>query len=185
MSKKFEFKETEIYGLWVAERKPFEDERGSFSRMFCAEEFHEIGLNKPIVQINHSMTKIKGTVRGMHMQLPPHAEAKIVSCPKGSVFDVAVDLRRGSKTFLSWHGELLSPENKKMVIVPEGFAHGFQALTSDCEFIYFVTEPYTPTAERGINAQDKRIGINWPLEITCLSEKDKKNMFISDDYEGV
>jgi len=128
---------------------------------------------------------MKGTVRGMHMQLPPYAETKIVSCLKGAVFDVVIDMRHGSKTFLLWHGEKLSEKNRKSLIVPEGFAHGFQALTNNCEIIYFVTEPYTPNAEQGINVQDKRIGIKWPLEITCLSEKDKKNMFINDDYDGV
>jgi len=185
MTERFKFTQTSISGVWVVERSSFEDERGSFARMFCTEEFRKIGLKKPIVQINHSITKKKGTVRGMHFQLPPHAETKIVSCLKGAAFDVAVDLRCGSKTFLSWHGEKLSAKNMKSLIIPKGIAHGFQTLTNNCEFIYFVTEPYVPEAVRGINARDKRIGIKWPLEITCLSEKDKKNMSINDDYNGV
>jgi dTDP-4-dehydrorhamnose 3,5-epimerase len=185
MTERFKFTQTPVSGVWVVERTGFEDERGSFTRMFCTKEFYNIGLKKRIVQINHSMTKKKGTVRGMHFQLAPHAETKIVSCLKGAVFDVAVDLRSGSKTFLSWHGEKLSAKNKKSLIIPEGFAHGFQTLTNNCEVIYFVTEPYAHESERGINAKDKRIRIQWPLEITYLSEKDKKNMFINDDYDGV
>jgi dTDP-4-dehydrorhamnose 3,5-epimerase len=185
MPERFIVKKTPLYGVLIVERKYFEDERGSFGRLFCADEFQKIGLKKPIVQINQSMTKMKGTVRGMHFQLPPHAEIKIVSCLKGAIYDVVVDLRHGSEAFLSWHGETLSAKNKKTLIVPEGFAHGFQALTNNCEIIYFVTEAYNSEAERGINAQDKRIGINWPLEITCMSEKDKKNMLIDNDYGGV
>jgi len=185
MTERFIFQKTSLPGVWLSERKYFEDDRGAFGRLFCKEEFQKIGLEKPIVQVNHSITKMKGTVRGMHMQLPPYAETKIVSCLKGAVFDVVVDMRHGAKTFLSWHGEKLSEKNRKSLIVPEGFAHGFQALTNNCEIIYFVTELYTPNAEQGINVQDKRIGIKWPLEITCLSEKDKKNMIINDDYEGV
>ena len=185
MSSRFLFTPTPLSGMWIAERKILEDGRGAFSRMFCADEFREIGLNRPIVQINHSVTRMKGTVRGLHFQHPPHAETKIVSCLQGEVFDVAVDLRQGSKTFLSWHGEKLSAENRKSIIIPEGFAHGFQALTDHCELVYLHTEFYAPEVETGFNVKDKRLGIDWPLPISDLSERDKNHAFIKDDYAGV
>jgi len=185
MTEQFTFTKTSLPEVWIVERKYFEDDRGSFGRLFCTDEFHKIGLNKPIVQINHSITKMKGIVRGMHFQLPPHAETKIVSCMKGAVFDVAVDLRRGSKAFLSWHGEKLSAKNKKGLVIPEGFAHGFQTLSNDCELIYMHTNYYKKAAERGLHVQDKKIAIEWPLPIKNLSEKDKSFKFIGDDYSGV
>jgi dTDP-4-dehydrorhamnose 3,5-epimerase len=185
MSDSFTFTATPLSGVLVTERKYFRDNRGAFSRLFCAKEFHEIGLKKQIVQINHSITKKRGTVRGMHFQQPPNAETKIVSCLKGEVFDVAVDLRYGSKTFLSWHGERLSAKNKKSLIVPEGFAHGFQALTDDCELIYLHTEFYDQEVEDGFNVKDKHIAIDWPLPLGESSERDKNLLFITDDYRGI
>ena len=185
MTEQFIFTKTSLLGVWIAERKYFEDKRGLFERLFCIDEFHKIGLNKPIIQINHSLTKIKGTIRGIHFQMPPNAETKIVSCMKGTVFDVAVDLRRGSETFLSWHGEKLSADNKKSIIIPEGFAHGFQALSNDCELIYMHTNYYKKEAEGGLHVRDKKIAIEWPLPIKNLSEKDKSFKFIEDDYCGV
>lgn len=185
MSDRFIFSQPSIPGLWFAERKVFEDNRGVFSKLFCTEEFFKIGINKPIVQINHSVTRIKGTVRGLHFQYPPHAEIRIISCLRGVVFDVAVDLRKGSKTFLSWHGEKLSPENRKSLIIPEGFAHGFQTLTDDCELIYLHTGFYVPESEGGFNVEDKRIAVDWQLPVSGLSERDKNLPFINDAYEGV
>ena len=185
MSNLFVFKQTSLSGVWLAERKVLKDSRGAFSRLFCADEFREIKLDKPIVQINHSITRIKGTVRGLHFQYPPHAETKIVTCFKGEILDVAVDLRRGSKTFLSWYSEKLSAENQKSMILPEGFAHGFQALTDHCEVIYLHTGFYVPEAEGGFNVEDKRIGIHWPLPISGLSERDKSHAFIADGYAGI
>lgn len=185
MSDRFILSQTSIPGLWLAERKVVEDNRGFFSKLFCAEEFLKAGINKPIVQINHSVNRIKGTVRGLHFQYPPHAETRIISCLKGVVFDVAVDLRKSSKTFLSWHGEKISPENRKSLIIPEGFAHGFQTLTDDCELIYFHTGFYVPEAEGGFNVEDKRIAVDWQLPVNCLSERDKNLPFINDAYEGV
>jgi len=185
MAERFIFSKTQLPRVWIAERKYFEDDRGSFGRLFCANEFKEIGLKKQIVQINHSITKKKGTVRGLHYQHPPHADLKIVSCLNGEIFDVAVDLRYGSKTFLSWHGERLSSENKKSLVIPEGFAHGFQALSNDCEMIYLHTEFYNKESEGGFNVNDKKITIDWPLKIGNLSEKDKKLPFIGDEYMGL
>lgn len=185
MTEHFTFTKTSLLGLWIAERKYFEDDRGSFGRLFCTDEFREIGLKKQIVQINHSITKKKGTVRGLHCQYPPHTELKVVSCLKGEIFDVAVDLRYGSKTFLSWHGERLSSKNKKSLIIPEGFAHGFQTLSNDCELIYMHTNYYKKVAEGGLHVQDKKIAIEWPLPIKNVSEKDKSFKFIGDEYNGV
>jgi dTDP-4-dehydrorhamnose 3,5-epimerase len=185
MSGRFSFTQTSLSGLWVAQREVFEDSRGVFSKLFCADEFQKVGIDKPITQINHSITRLKGTVRGLHFQHPPHVETKIVSCLKGEIFDVAVDLRNGSKTFLSWQGERLSAKNQRSLIIPEGFAHGFQALTSDCELVYLHTGFYVPEADGGLNVEDKRIGIAWPLPISGLSERDKTHAFVSDDYDGI
>jgi len=185
MSERFQFKKTPLNGVLTAERKVLVDNRGSFSRLFCIEEFKEIPLRKPVVQMNHSVTKLKGSVRGLHFQIPPHAETKIITCLKGEAFDVAVDLRRGSPTFLSWHGETLSAENRKSIIIPEGFAHGFQTLSDDCELIYLHTEFYTPQAEQGLSVTDERIAVKWPLPITHISDRDKGYGPMSQDFFGV
>src|SRR6056297_3420228 len=132
------FSETEINGVYVIEPDPFEDHRGKFYRVYCDKEFKDIGHEKRIININASTTNTKGSIRGMHFQYPPKAETKIVKCVKGKIFDVAVDLREGSPTFLKWHGEVLSEENMRMLYVPEGFAHGFQSLEDNVEIIYFV-----------------------------------------------
>ena len=126
-----------------------------------------------------------GAVRGMHFQYPPYAETKIVSCLKGEIFDVAVDIRLDSPTFLRWHGEVLSAENRKSLLIPEGFAHGFQTLTDDCELLYLHTAPYTPEAEGALNAQDPRLDITWPCAITEMSDRDRSHPFVGDDFAGV
>jgi len=183
-SQRFDVFPTPLAGLMVIQRRPIEDERGSFCRFFCSEEFRNAGLNKPIVQVNHTVTKKAGAVRGLHFQYPPHAETKIVSCIKGEIFDVAVDLRKGSPTFLRWHGEKLSASNNKSLLIPEGFAHGFQAMTDDCEVVYLTTAPYTPDSEGGFNVQDPCLGIKWPLLITKISCKDKIQKFVESSYGG-
>ena len=185
MSPRFDFLPTSLVNLSVIHRRPFEDDRGSFARLFCAEEFREISLSKPIVQINHSFTRRKGAVRGLHFQYAPHAETKIVTCLKGSIFDVAVDLRPDSPTFLRWHGEALSGGNRRSLVIPEGFAHGFQTLEEDCELLYFHTDYYVPAAEGGLNVADPRVGIDWPLPIADLSERDRTHPCISADFAGV
>ena len=182
---RFEFTSTPLSGLTVIHRKPIEDARGFFCRFYCAEEFREAGLRKPIAQINHTFTQKKGAVRGLHFQYPPYAEAKIVSCLKGEIYDVAVDIRRDSPTFLQWFGTSLSEGNKKTLFIPEGFAHGFQTLTEDTEILYLVTAHYNPEKEDALNAQDPIIGIQWPLAITELSDKDKAIAYIHQDYNGV
>jgi len=164
---------------------PFKDDRGRFARIFCKKELSTIGLKKEIVQINHSLTVQKGALRGMHFQYSPKAEIKIVRCLRGSVFDVIVDLREGSPTFLKWHGEVLSVENMKMMYVPEGFAHGFQTLEENSELLYLHTEFYSPGSEGAIRFDDPMVGIEWPLDVTDISEKDKKYAFLKNEFQGI
>lgn len=182
---RFDFVATPLAGLTLVQRKPTEDARGLFGRLFCAEEFRAAGLQKPIAQINHTLTRNKGAVRGMHFQYPPHAEIKIVNCLRGEIFDVAVDLRKGSPTFLRWHVEILSEKNRRSLLIPEGFAHGFQTLTNDCELIYFHTASFRSEAEGALNAADPRLAITWPLPIAELSGRDKAHGFIGPDFQGV
>jgi dTDP-4-dehydrorhamnose 3,5-epimerase len=180
-----EFIQTPISGLTVVQRNSIEDARGFFSRFYCAQEFAALGFEKPIQQINHTCTVKAGAVRGMHFQYPPHAEIKLVSCLRGKVFDVAVDLRRDSPTFLQWHAEILSAENRRSMLIPEGFAHGFQTLTPDCELIYLHTSPYVKEAEGALNATDAQLDIKWPLPIAEMSERDRSHPMISADFEGL
>ena len=184
MSKYFDITNTQIKGLNIIQRKPIGDTRGYFERLFCMDELKSLIPDHEIVQINHSLTARLGAVRGLHFQHPPHAEIKFVSCLKGMVFDVAVDVRRGSSTFLKWHAEILTAENHKTFLIPEGFAHGFQALTAECEMLYFHTEFYVPDAEGSLNVKDPLLGIKWPIEITELSTRDQKNLFIGNEFEG-
>lgn len=185
MKKRFDFIQTPLAGLLSVQRKVTEDQRGFLSRFYCAEEFADAGLVKPIAQINHTFTRMKGAVRGLHFQHPPHAEAKLVSCLKGEVLDVAVDLRCGSPTFLQWHGEILSASNRRSLLIPEGYAHGFQTLTEDCELIYLHTAAYHPEAEGALNMTDPRLNVAWPLPITELSERDRCHPFIGSDFQGI
>jgi dTDP-4-dehydrorhamnose 3,5-epimerase len=182
---RFDFFPTALKGLFVVHRKPLEDERGFLDRIFCSKEFSELTLGKSPVQINHTLTRLAGTVRGMHFQHPPHAEAKLVTCLRGVVFDVAVDLRAESPTFLHWHGEILSESNFRSFFVPEGFAHGFQTLDGDSELLYLHSAAYCAEAEGGIHPQDSRVGIRWPREITYLSPRDAAHQFTADDFRGI
>jgi dTDP-4-dehydrorhamnose 3,5-epimerase len=161
---------TSLPPVQVITPTPFTDERGFFARVF---DHKELGVE--IAQINHSMTKVKGSIRGMHFQRAPFAEVKIVKCLKGSIFDVTVDLRKDSPTYLRWHGEVLSAENLKMLVVPQGFAHGFQSLEDDVEIIYFCSAPYNPESEGAVRYNDPKIGIEWPLPVTVVSAKDKEH----------
>lgn len=179
------FHSTFINDLYVIELELFKDQRGWFARTFCKEDFKKIGHNKEWVQMNHSFTSHIGAIRGMHFQLPPYTETKLIRCISGSVYDVALDLRRDSPTFLKWFGTGISAENKKMILIPEGFAHGFQALTNDCELIYHHTNFYTPEAEGGIRFDDPLIGIEWPLGVSDISEKDRKYDYIKKDFKGI
>ncbi|CDN46376.1 dTDP-4-dehydrorhamnose 3,5-epimerase family protein [Neorhizobium galegae] len=174
-----------LAGLKLVERQNLGDSRGFLSRMFCADELAPVGWEKPIAQINLTMTARQGTVRGMHFQRPPHAEMKLVNCLRGAVFDVAVDLRRDSPTFLRWHAQELSAENRRSLLIPEGFAHGFQALTDDCELLYFHSMPYAAGSEGALNALDPALAIAWPLEITEMSDRDRGHSFLTSQFTGL
>ena len=176
---------TPIPGLVVAETTPFADHRGAFARLFCAEGLGDAFGGRRIVQANHSRTRAVGAVRGMHFQHPPHAEMKLVRCIRGRVWDVAVDLRRGSPTFLSWHAEELSAATMRMLVIPEGFAHGFQVLEPDSELLYLHTAAYTPSAEGGVRHDDPRLAIRWPLPATDLSARDLAHPLLADDFPGI
>ncbi|RDL48930.1 dTDP-4-dehydrorhamnose 3,5-epimerase [Ensifer sp. M14] len=174
-----------LAGLKLVERQNHGDSRGFLSRMFCADELGAAGWLKPIAQINLTMTAKKGAIRGMHFQHPPHAEMKLVSCVRGAVLDVAVDLRAGSPTFLKSHAQELSAENRRALLIPEGFAHGFQALTTDCELLYLHSMPYIAGSEGALHAQDPALGIAWPLEIAEMSERDQKHPYLTDQFAGL
>lgn len=182
---RFDFVPTPLSGLILVQRKAIEDQRGFLSRFYCADEFREAGLTKAIKQINQTLTRKKGAVRGMHFQNPPHAEVKLVSCLRGEIFDVAVDLRRGSPTFLHWHGAILSAQSRQSLLIPEGYAHGFQTLTEDCELIYLHTESYHSEAEGALNVSDPKLGIVWPLAMTEISDRDLKHKLIEQDFQGI
>lgn len=167
------FIETPLKGAFVIELEKHGDERGFFARAFCKKEFAEIGLNNEIVQINNSLSAHEGTLRGMHYQLEPKSEDKIVRCIKGALFDVILDLRKNSKTFGKWFGIELTSENRKMLYAPKGFAHGYQTLENDTEAFYMVTEFYSPELERGIRWNDPKFNIKWAKEPTHISEKDQ------------
>ena len=181
---RFDFISTALAGLAVVQRKHIEDERGFLARFWCAKEFRTAGREMSIAQINHTLTRRRGAVRGMHFQHSPAAEIKLVSCLRGEIFDVAVDLRRNSPTLLHWHGEVLSAANRRSLLIPEGFAHGFQALTDDCELIYLHSATYCPDAEGAVNVADPRVGIAWPLDITELSDRDGAHPMLGADYKG-
>lgn len=176
---------TNIKGVVVVESKRLGDERGSFERLFCDRELEGILGDRKIVQINHSRTTEKGTIRGMHYQLPPFAEMKLVRCIRGRVFDVAVDLRAGSETYLQWHAEELSPENFRMMVVPEGCAHGFQALAPDSELLYLHTSHYEPEYEGGVLYSDPAINIRWPLVCSEISARDESHPMTNNEFPGI
>lgn len=174
-----------IPGAAVVTFTPHIDDRGEFCRIFCADELKDILQGKSIVQINRSLTKGSGMIRGMHFQYPPKAEMKLFQCTRGRVFDVLVDIRKGSSTFLSWIGIELSPDLRKMVVIPEGCAHGFQAMTDDVEVLYFTTEFYAPDCEGGIRFNEPKIGIQWPLRAAGVSERDMSHPLISETFNGI
>jgi len=185
MSTRFDILGTPLAGLRILQRKPIGDSRGYLERLFCTDELQMLAPGRHIAQINHTLTASRGTVRGMHFQRPPHAEIKFVSCLRGEVFDVAVDLRDNSPTFLHWHAEVLSAENHKTLVIPEGFAHGFQTLTDNCEMLYFHTHKYQTDAEGGLNAQDPRLAIQWPLPICGVSPRDVGHSFLDENFFGM
>lgn len=182
---RFILADTPLAGLVRVDRRRIGDARGFLSRFYCREELAAAGFTAPIVQMNHTLTARRGTVRGMHFQHAPSAEDKYVSVLRGRVFDVAVDLRAGSPTLRRWHGEELSADNARSLFIPRGFAHGFQTLSDDCELLYLHTAAYDPAAEGAVNALDPAIGIDWPLEITDLSARDRDHPRLPADFAGI
>jgi dTDP-4-dehydrorhamnose 3,5-epimerase len=176
------FSSTEIEGVVSIAAEPRRDERGFFERRFCTREIKRAGIHFELAQINHSGSVKAGTVRGLHYQIAPMCEAKIVQCIKGIIFDVAVDLRENSPSYLCWHGEVLDAERGNALLVPHGCAHGFQSLEDNVEVLYFSDQFYTQVYERTVNALDPRIGIVWPLPIAMISDKDRSAPCINDDF---
>ncbi|PWE57717.1 dTDP-4-dehydrorhamnose 3,5-epimerase [Metarhizobium album] len=177
--------ETPIEGLALLERVRLGDDRGFLTRLFCSEELTATGWNGPIAQINETGTRQAGTVRGMHFQLPPFAEIKLVTCVAGSVLDVAIDLRKGSPTFLQHFAVELSAKNTRSLLIPQGFAHGFQTLTDNVRMIYAHSAPFRAEAEAGLHAQDPALAIDWPLPVSNLSVRDRSHPLLSPEYQGV
>lgn len=185
MSSRIDLINTSIKDLFILQRKPLVDARGYFERLFCVDELAEVFPCNQIAQINHTLTTTSHTVRGMHFQRPPHSEVKIVSCLQGEVFDVAVDLRSGSPTFLEWHAELLSSDNHRSLLIPKGFAHGYQALTDNCKLMYLHSVSYSPEAEDGLHPLDPKLGIDWPEPAINLSERDSNHRYIEKKFCGL
>lgn len=167
------FHPTPLAGAYTIELEKRGDDRGFFARFFCVKEFEALGLDPKIVQINNSLSRIQGTLRGLHYQLAPKAETKIVRCIRGSLYDVILDLREGSPTFGQWFGATLTAENRTMMYVPKGFAHGFITLEPDTEAFYLATEYYGPDRERCVRWNDPKFGIKWPAEPVVISDKDR------------
>ena len=176
---------TNIPDLRVVETNSHTDVRGAFARLYCEQELTQVVGQRTIVQVNHSRTLAVDAVRGLHFQYPPYAEMKLVRCLKGRVWDVAIDLRQKSPTFLRWHAEELTPTNARMIVIPEGFAHGFQVIEPDSELLYLHTTFYTPHAEGGLRYDDPLIDITWPLTVTDLSERDSCHTYIDPNFQGL
>lgn len=167
------FKETNLKGAYIVEIEQNKDERGFFARSFCEKEFQQQGIDFKVVQCSVSFSKNRGTLRGMHYQSAPYEEAKLVSCTKGKIYDVIIDLRKGSTTYCQWHALELSDEDYKILYVPKGFAHGFQALEDNTEVFYQISEFYHPETACSVRWNDHNFNISWPIPITLISEKDK------------
>lgn len=179
------FTPLKLSGAHTIDLDPRGDARGRFTRFFCARELSALGHVKPIVNVNYSYSQNQGTIRGMHFQYPPDTEIKIVKCIRGAIWDCIVDIRKESPTFLQWTGVELTEKNDRLIYVPEGFAHGFQALTDDVEILYFVTNYYAPKNEAGLRFDDPAIKIDWPLEATVVSDKDRTHPLIDNHFSGI
>lgn len=179
------FTPTVLKGSFLISILPHGDSRGWFARTWCKKEFARIGHTKEWVQINHSFTALAGTIRGMHYQLAPFTEIKMVRCIAGSIYDVIVDVRKHSPSYLQWFGAELSSTNKQMMYIPEGFAHGFQTLTNNVELIYHHSSCYTPEAEAGIFQSDSTLAIKWPLPLADISERDRLLPIIDNNFKAL
>jgi dTDP-4-dehydrorhamnose 3,5-epimerase len=176
---------TPMADLVVAESQAFKDERGAFARFFCEQELSSVIGQRKIVQINHSCTQAVGAVRGFHFQHTPHAEMKLIRCLKGKVWDVAVDLRPQSPSYKRWYAKELSPQNAHMMVIPEGFAHGFQVLEAGSELLYLHTAFYKPESEGGVRHDDPALGITWPLPVSDISVRDSSHAYIDSGFRGI
>lgn len=176
---------TPLPGVMQVQRTRHVDGRGTFARLFCTQNLVAAGWTGPMAQINHSVTSRCGTVRGLHYQLPPFAEMKLVSCVRGRIWDVAVDLRRDSPAFLQWHAQELSSESGMALLIPQGCAHGFQALSDDAEVIYCHSSPFAPTAQAGLHPCEPRLAIAWPLAVQELSRQDSNWPALDAAFMGV
>jgi dTDP-4-dehydrorhamnose 3,5-epimerase len=179
------FSPAPLAGAVVIQLEPFSDERGWFARFYDKKEFQQIGHTKDWVQLNHSVSNSRGTLRGMHFQHPPYREIKMVRCIAGAVYDVIVDLREGSPTFLQSWGTELSAGNNKMLYIPEGFAHGFQTLEEGSALLYHHSEYYTPAAEGGFRYDDPLLAIQWPLPVSVISERDTRHPYVDKNFKGI
>lgn len=180
-----EFQETPLKGAFIIRPELRKDDRGYFYRSFCKNEFSVIGHEGEWVQMNHSFTAEKGSVRGMHFQIPPYAEIKMLRCVAGRILDVIIDIRENSPTFLQWFGVELSTENRQMLYIPRGFAHGFQTLTDNCELVYNHSEYYTQGAEGGIRYDDPLVNIEWPMPVTQISPRDTSHPLLTSTFTGI
>ncbi len=167
------FKSTTIKGAWIIDLEKIGDERGFFARAWCSEEFRKQGITSNLNQANISYSSKRGTLRGMHYQIPPHSEMKAIRCIRGAFFDVVIDLRKDSETYKTWFGYELNEENKKMIVIPEGCAHGFLTLKENSEALYFVSAYFNQNSERGLRWNDPSINVKWPFEPIEISAKDK------------
>ena len=167
------FKETKMRGVYLLEPERITDERGFFARVWCQAEFEEHGIDSRLVQCNLSFNPRKGTLRGMHYQTAPHEETKIVRCTMGAIFDVAVDLRRDSPTFRQWVGAPLTAENRELLVIPPGCAHGYLTLTRDAEVSYQMSTDYAPKSAAGVRWNDPAFGIQWPGDVTLIADRDR------------
>jgi dTDP-4-dehydrorhamnose 3,5-epimerase len=182
------FTETALKGVWLIDPLVLRDERGAFMRAFCKREFAENGITNgaiEFVQINHSFNLYRGTVRGLHYQTPPSSETKLIRCIRGAVMDFVVDVRAGSPTFLQWVSVELSARNLRMILIPEGFAHGFQTLKNNTELLYHHTEYYAPQHEQALNVFDPMLSISLPLPVSVISERDRNHPMLTTDFEGI
>jgi len=182
---RLDISDTPIPGLKLVRTQRLGDARGYLARLFCAEELRQAGWTSLVAQVNLSVTRHRGTIRGLHYQRPPDAEIKLVRCLRGEVWDVVVDLRSNSPTFLQWHAEVLSADNLASLLIPQGCAHGFQSLSDDVEMLYTHSAPHVPASEGGVSASEPRLAIPWPLPITEMSARDLAFPLLTKSFEGI
>lgn len=185
MEERIVIQDLPLSGLKLIKRRVLADQRGSLQRLYCQQALQQYIAEEKIEQINFTHTHKQGTLRGLHYQNPPFTEVKLVTCLRGKVFDVAVDLRKNSPTFLKWHAEILSPEQNNSLLIPKGFAHGFQTLSDDCELLYFHTVSYNQQAERGLSPFDSYLQIEWPLEVSEISDRDRHHPLLTANFMGL